>query len=159
MQIQAYARLVLALWFVRVVSNICVGNVVISKKNPMHTQDHGDALQREGRVLSTYPRRPLSGALWQRGWCSRTSSRSTDPQYRTYGTSAFSTRSSWWRPANSRSSRTRRRVSSARRRGDDVDEATVAGLRLSTATIWPRWIMVEGAPHTARRDQWSTCVS
>ena len=28
------------------------------KKIPTHTQDHGDASQREGRVLPTYPRRP-----------------------------------------------------------------------------------------------------
>ena len=28
------------------------------KKIPTHTQDHGDAQQREGGVLSTYPRRP-----------------------------------------------------------------------------------------------------
>ena len=31
-------------------SSILLGNVVISKKNPTHTQDHGDAYQREGRV-------------------------------------------------------------------------------------------------------------
>ena len=37
------------------------------KKNPTHTQDHGDAEQREGRVLSTYPRRPKVEALAQRG--------------------------------------------------------------------------------------------
>ena len=36
------------------------------------------------------------------------------------------------------------RALSARRRGDGVDEVTDAGLRLSTATILPRWIMVEG---------------
>ena len=36
------------------------------------------------------------------------------------------------------------RVSSARRRDDGDDDATDAGLRLSTATILPRWIMVEG---------------
>ena len=47
----------------------------------------------------------------------------------------------------------RGRVPSARRRDDDVDEATDIGLRLSTATILPRWNMVEGgAPHTAGRD-------
>ena len=40
-----------------------MGNVVISKKNPTHTQDHGDAWQREGRVLSTYPRRPKAEAF------------------------------------------------------------------------------------------------
>ena len=40
----------------------------------------------------------------------------------------------------------------ARRRGDDVDEATAAGLRLNTATVLPRWIMVEGAPRMAGRD-------
>ena len=38
----------------------------------------------------------------------------------------------------------RGRVPSARRRDDGVDKATEAVLRLSTATIWPRWIMVEG---------------
>ena len=43
------------------------------------------------------------------------------------------------------------RVSSARRRDDGDDDATDAGLRLSTATILSRWIMVEGAPHTAKR--------
>ena len=36
------------------------------------------------------------------------------------------------------------RASSARRRGDGDDDATDAGLRLSTATICARWIMVEG---------------
>ena len=38
----------------------------------------------------------------------------------------------------------RGRVPSARRRDDSDDDATDAGLRLSTATILPRWIMVEG---------------
>ena len=38
----------------------------------------------------------------------------------------------------------RGRVPSARRRDDGDDVATDAGLRLSTATIWPRWNMVEG---------------
>ena len=33
------------------------------KKFPTHTQDHGDAQQREGRVLSMYPRRPEAEAL------------------------------------------------------------------------------------------------
>ena len=36
------------------------------------------------------------------------------------------------------------RVPSARRRDDGVDDATNAGLRLSTAMILPRWNMVEG---------------
>ena len=40
------------------------------------------------------------------------------------------------------------RGSSARRRGDGDDDATGAGLRLSTATILPRWTMVEGGHHT-----------
>ena len=44
-----------------------VGECSNFKKIPMHTQDHGDALQREGRVLSTYPRRPKADALEQRG--------------------------------------------------------------------------------------------
>ena len=44
-----------------------LGNVAISKKIPTHAQDHGDALQREGRVLSMYPRRPKAEALAQRG--------------------------------------------------------------------------------------------
>ena len=35
-----------------------VGSRSNFKKIPTHTQDHGDAYQREGRVLSTYPRRP-----------------------------------------------------------------------------------------------------
>ena len=38
----------------------------------------------------------------------------------------------------------------ARRRDDGDDVATGTGLRLSTATILPRWIMVEGAPHMAK---------
>ena len=38
----------------------------------------------------------------------------------------------------------RGRVSSARRRDDGDDEATGTGLRLSTTTIWLRWIIVEG---------------
>ena len=36
----------------------CVGERSNFKKNPTYTQDHGDAWQREGRVLSMYPRRP-----------------------------------------------------------------------------------------------------
>ena len=36
------------------------------------------------------------------------------------------------------------RVPSARRHDDGVDDATDAGLRLSTATILPRWNMMEG---------------
>ena len=36
-------------------------------KRSTHTQDHGDAQQREGRVLSTYPHRPKAEALAQRG--------------------------------------------------------------------------------------------
>ena len=35
-----------------------VGECSNFKKNPMHTQDHGDVYQRERRVSSTYPRRP-----------------------------------------------------------------------------------------------------
>ena len=38
----------------------------------------------------------------------------------------------------------RGRASSARRRDDGDDEATGAGLRLSTTTIWPRWKTMEG---------------
>ena len=37
-----------------------------------------------------------------------------------------------------------RGVPSARRRDDGVDDATDAGLRLSTATILQRWNMMEG---------------
>ena len=37
-----------------------------------------------------------------------------------------------------------RRASSAGRRGDSDDDATDAALCLSSATILPRWIMVEG---------------
>ena len=44
----------------------------------------------------------------------------------------------------------RGRASSARRCDDGDDEATGVGLRLSTKTICPRWIMVEGALHTAK---------
>ena len=36
------------------------------------------------------------------------------------------------------------RVPLAQRRDDGVDDATDAGLCLSTATILPRWIMMEG---------------
>ena len=36
------------------------------------------------------------------------------------------------------------RVSSARWCDDSDDEATGVGIRLSTAMIWPRWIIVEG---------------
>ena len=36
------------------------------------------------------------------------------------------------------------RVTLARRHDDGDDDSTDAGLRLSTATILPRWIMVEG---------------
>ena len=40
------------------------------------------------------------------------------------------------------------RASSAGRRGDGVDEATDAGLRLSTAIVLSRWTMVEeGTAH------------
>ena len=40
------------------------------------------------------------------------------------------------------------RVSSARRHGDGDDEATGAGLRLSTSMIWPRCVSVErGTAH------------
>ena len=42
------------------------------------------------------------------------------------------------------------RASSSRRRDDGDDVATGTGLHLSTATILPRWIMVEVAPHTAK---------
>ena len=43
------------------------------KKFPTHTQDHGDAQQREGRVLSTYPRSEAEALMQHRG-SSRTSS-------------------------------------------------------------------------------------
>ena len=113
-----------------------LGNEVISKKI-LRTRKiyHGDAQQREGRVLSTYPRRPKAKALWQHGWCSHTSSRSDRSKYRTYGTFEFSTRSARWRPANSDPAELHGRVPSARRRDDGDDVATNAGLRLSTATI------------------------
>ena len=38
----------------------------------------------------------------------------------------------------------RGRVPPTRRRDDGDDDATDAGLRLTTTTILPRWIMVEG---------------
>ena len=44
-----------------------VGERINFKKIPTHMQDHGDAQQREGRVLSMYPRRPKAEALAQRG--------------------------------------------------------------------------------------------
>ena len=44
-----------------------VGECSNFKKIPTHTQDHGDAQQREVRVLSMYPRRPKAEALAQRG--------------------------------------------------------------------------------------------
>ena len=50
------------------------------------------------------------------------------------------------------------RVPSARRLDDGVDDATDAVLRLSTAMILPRWNMVEGAPHTAKRSMINCCV-
>ena len=40
-----------------------VGECRNFRKLTMHTQDHGDAQQQEGRVLSTYPRRPEAEAL------------------------------------------------------------------------------------------------
>ena len=51
----------------------------------------------------------------------------------------------------------RGRVRSARGRDDGDDDATDAGLHLSTATILPRWIMVEWG--TAHGLEQSTCVS
>ena len=57
---------------------------------PTHTQDHGDAQQREGRVLSTYQRRPTAEAIIQRRGSSRTSSsRSDRSKHRYSGTSKF----------------------------------------------------------------------
>ena len=65
-----------------------------------------------------------------------------------YGTSEFSTRSARRRLMNSDPAELCGIVSSARRRDDGVDDATDAGLRLSTATILPRWNMVEeGTAH------------
>mgnify|MGYP005823358265 CR=1 FL=1 len=46
---------------------------------------------------------------------------------------------------NSDPAELRGRVPSARRRDDGVDDGTNAGLRLSIATILPRWNMVEGS--------------
>ena len=45
---------------------------------------------------------------------------------------------------NSDPAELRGRVASARRRDDGDDDATDAGLCLSTATILSRWTMVEG---------------
>ena len=70
-------------------SNPLVGFRSNFKKFPTHTQDHGDAQQREGRVLSTYPRRPTAEALTQRRGSSRTSSRSDRSKHRYSGTSEF----------------------------------------------------------------------
>ena len=47
-------------------SDATVGERSNFKKIPTHTQDHGDAKQREGRVLSTYPHRLKAEALEQR---------------------------------------------------------------------------------------------
>ena len=44
----------------------------------------------------------------------------------------------------------RGRASSPRQHDDGDDVATGTGLRLNTTTILPRWIMVEGAPHTPK---------
>ena len=63
------------------------------KKFPTHTQDHGDAQQREGRVLSTYPRRPTAEALTRRRGSSRTSSRSNRSSTETTAPPSSSTRS------------------------------------------------------------------
>ena len=62
------------------------------KKIPTHTQDHGDAQQREGRVLSTYQRRPTAEAITQHRGSSLTSSRSDRSKHRYSGTSEFLTR-------------------------------------------------------------------
>ena len=61
------------------------------KKFPTHTQDHGDAQQREGRVLSTYQRRPTAEAITQSRGSSRTSSRSNRSKHRYSGTFDFLT--------------------------------------------------------------------
>ena len=67
---------------------LVLGNVVISKKF-LCAQDHGDAQQREGRVLSTYQRRPTAEAITQRRGSSRTFSRSDRSKHRYSGTSEF----------------------------------------------------------------------
>ena len=79
------------------------------------------------------------------GWCSRTFSRSTDP-------STESTTPPWYAhvwlsdvPRTHDPAECQGRVLLARRHDDnDDDEATDAGLRLSTATILSRCNMVEG---------------
>ena len=71
-------------------SDATVGERSNFKKIPMHTQDHGDAQQREGRVLSTYQRRRTAEAITQRRGSSRTSSsRSDRSKHRYSGTSEF----------------------------------------------------------------------
>ena len=120
-----------------------LGNVVISKNSYAHTGSWWFIAMR-GESVSTYPRRLNAEALAQHGWCSRTSSRSDRSKYRTHGTSELCTCSTRWRPASSDLANLHRRVSSARRHGDGDDDASNAGLRLSTTTIWSRWIMVEG---------------